>query len=405
MIQEKKIIIEGSFWDSYIYSNNLLLFGRDQTLRSYSWDKFVNSHISDDLDNLAYRCAFYQSDFLYGIRERELFNDPEIKEIILNKFNRIRNIYVDEQDLMPFKTFKFPVELKHLTVDIGVLKNKLYYCDSEGLFFRNIRNNNKTSVVSTRANKCWDAYIQCMRVNNYGRIALSASSDGLFEFNTTDFDYGMYINFGQPEENIFQLTKRHSSYCCWAFSSLLNGSYIYGSQLFGFKYFSNTEAFDYEREVGVKFVQEYNTSEVFDNNHPESIVICENEKIYQLSPKRIEGVNYRQTNLGTNKEAFTHIFSREENFDDEIVDAAVAEFGVVVETKKHLYVLLSTGEKIYTVNKGQEEIVRWRIFPRSTCYVNQLHVIYDNRIEIISFNDDYFVDQKDKQIGHRFHLR
>lgn len=405
MIQEKKIIIEGSFWDSYIYSNNLLLFGRDQTLRSYSWDKFVNSHISDVLDNLAYRCAFYQSDFLYGIRERELFNDPEIKKIILNKFNRIRNIYVDEQDLMPFKTFKFPVELKHLTVDIGVLKNKLYYCDSEGLFFRNIRNNNKTSVVSTRANKCWDAYIQCMRVNNYGRIALSASSDGLFEFNTTDFDYGMYINFGQPEENIFQLTNRHSSYCCWAFSSLLNGSYIYGSQLFGFKYFSNTEAFDYEREVGVKFVQEYNTSEVFDNNHPESIVICENEKIYQLSPKRIEGVNYRQTNLGTNKEAFTHIFSREENFDDEIVDAAVAEFGVVVETKKHLYVLLSTGEKIYTVNKGQEEIVRWRIFPRSTCYVNQLHVIYDNRIEIISFNDDYFVDQKDKQIGHRFHLR
>lgn len=405
MIQEKKIIIEGSFWDSYIYSNNLLLFGRDQTLRSYSWDKFVNSHISDDLDNLAYRCAFYQSDFLYGIRERELFNDPEIKKIILNKFNRIRNIYVDEQDLLPFKTFKSPVELKHLTVDIGVLKNKLYYCDSEGLFFRNIRNNNKTSVVSTRANKCWDAYIQCMRVSNYGRIALSASSDGLFEFNTNDFDYGMYINFGQPEENIFQLTNRHSSYCCWAFSSLLNGSYIGGSQLFGFKYFSNTEAFDYEREVGVNFVQEYDTSEVFGNNHPESIVICENEKIYQLSPKRIEGVNYRQTNLGTNKEAFSHIFSREENFDDEIVDAAVAEFGVVVETKKHLYVLLSTGEEIYTVNKGQEEIVRWRIFPRSTCYVNQLHVIYDNRIEIISFNDDYFVDQKDKQIGHRFHLR
>ena len=405
MIQEKKIIIEGSFWDSYIYSNNLLLFGRDQTLRSYSWDKFVNSHISDDLDNLAYRCAFYQSDFLYGIRERELFNDPEIKEIILNKFNRIRNIYVDEQDLLPFKTFKSPVELKHLTVDIGVLKNKLYYCDSEGLFFRNIRNNNKTSVVSTRANKCWDAYIQCMRVSNYGRIALSASSDGLFEFNTNDFDYGMYINFGQPEENIFQLTNRHSSYCCWAFSSLLNGSYIGGSQLFGFKYFSNTEAFDYEREVGVKFVQEYDTSEVFGKNHPESIVICENEKIYQLSPKRIEGVNYRQTNLGTNEEAFTHIFSREENFDDEIVDAAVAEFGVVVETKKHLYVLLSTGEEIYTVNKGQEEIVRWRIFPRSTCYVNQLHVIYDNRIEIISFNDDYFVDQKDKQIGHRFHFR
>ena len=74
----------------------------------------------------------------------------------------------------------------------------------------------------------------------------------------------------------------------------------------------------------------------------------------------------------------------------------------MVETKNKLYVLLSTGEEIYTVKKNQEDIIRWRVFPRSTCYVNQLHVIYNNRIEIISFNDDYFVNQKNKKFGNMF---
>lgn len=405
MIQEKKIIIEGSFWDSYIYSNNLLLFGQDQTIRSYRWDDFVNSRIFNESDNLAYRCAFYQSDFLYGIRERELFSDSEIKEIILDKFNRIQNIYANEQELLPFKTYVSPIELPHLTIDIGVFKNKLYYCDSDGLFFRHIRNNNKTSAISSRNHKFWDAYIQCLKVSNYGRIALSASSDGLFELNTTDYNYEMYENFTPVEEDIFQLTKDHSSYCCWAYSSLLNGSYINGTHLFGFKYIKKEDSFDYERDIGMNFMQGYDTSDVFGDNAPNALVVSENEKIYQLSQKAIKGVEYHQNNLGTNDEIFTHLFSKEQNFGDEIVDAAVAEFGIVVETKKHLYVLLSTGEEIYTVNKNQDDIIRWRIFPRSTCYVNQLHVIYNNRIEIISFNDDYFVDQRYKQIGLRFYRK
>lgn len=405
MIQEKKIIIEGSFWDSYIYSNNLLLFGQDQTIKSYSWDRFVNSRISNEIDTLAYRCAFYQSDFLYGIRERELFSDLEIKEIILNKFNRIQSIYVSEQELMPYKTYNSPIELPHLTIDIGVFKNKLYYCDSDGLFFRNIRNSNKSATVSTRVNKCWDAYIQCLKVSNYGRIALSASSDGLFELNTNDYDYGMYRKFKIVDEDIFQLTQEHSSYCCWAFSSLLNGSYLGEARLFGFKYIGNTDSIYYEHETGINFIDEYTTSDLFGNDNPNALVISENEKIYQLSQGTIKGIEYRQRNLGGEDEIFTPILSRDQHFDEDIIDAAVAEFGIVVETKKHLYVLLSTGEEIYTVNKEQEDIIRWRIFPRSTCYVNQLHVIYNNRIEIISFNDDYFVDQKNKQIGHRFHLR
>ena len=47
------------------------------------------------------------------------------------------------------------------------------------------------------------------------------------------------------------------------------------------------------------------------------------------------------------------------------------------------------------------EPVRWRIFPRSTNFTNQLHIIYDDRIEILSFVHDYFVNQKSKLAGTR----
>lgn len=404
MIQNKKIIIEGSFWDSYIYSNNLFLFGRDKTLKSYRWDEFVKSHVYNETDRLAYRCAFYQSDFLYGIKEKELFNDSEIKKIMLDKFNRIQDIHVSENDLSPFKTFNTTIEFPHLTIDIGVFKNKLYYCDSSGLFFRNIRNNNKNAVVSSRANKCWDAYIQCLKINNYGRVALSASSDGLFELNTKYDNELMYIKFKKVEEKIFQLTDRHSSYCCWAFSSVLNCSYLGDVQLLGFKYVNND--FNDYLEEGMNFIEEYDGNGIFENINnlgSDSIIISENEKLYKISSKLIEGVEYHQKYLGTNEEIFKPILMRLQELNDEIIDAAVVEFGVVVETKRFLHVLLSTGEDIFTINKNQEDIVRWRVFPRSTCYVNQLHVIYDNRIEIISFNDDYFINQKDKKIGNRFY--
>jgi hypothetical protein len=34
-----------------------------------------------------------------------------------------------------------------------------------------------------------------------------------------------------------------------------------------------------------------------------------------------------------------------------------------------------------------------------TCCKNQLHVIYEDRLEILSFNHDYFVDQEAKLSG------
>jgi hypothetical protein len=50
------------------------------------------------------------------------------------------------------------------------------------------------------------------------------------------------------------------------------------------------------------------------------------------------------------------------------------------------------------------EVTRVRIFPRSLNYENHLHVIHNNTLEIYSFNNDYFVDQKAKDLGFAFRM-
>ena len=398
MMPVRKIVIYGLYWDSFLYTDNLLLFGIDNSLKSFCWDKMVIDHVPNDLDALAYRCAFYQSDFLYGIRERALFEDSEIKEILRNKFDRICDIILDENELSKYRTFKTAIQLSHLPTDIDIYKNRLYYCNSDGVFYRNIRNQNEHSIVSPKEYKCWDAYIQCLKISRYGRIALCASSDGLFEINTRLEKTDMYDEFQYVDENIVKITDSHSSYCCWSFSSLLNGSYIEPSQLFCFKY--NNDMYDME------YKKSFNSDQIFNGGASlDSFTISEGEKIYQISQNSIVGVNFLQRMIETNDIPFQQIVSKSFTIEEKIIDCAVVEFGVVIETQKSLKVILSTGEDIFTVNKNNEDIIRWRVFPRSTCYVNQLHVIYKDRIEIISFNDDYFVDQKTKQYGNQFFFK
>ena len=82
----------------------------------------------------------------------------------------------------------------------------------------------------------------------------------------------------------------------------------------------------------------------------------------------------------------------------DVVSGGTAVFGTVIECDRALVIVPSEGQPITLSG----EPVNWRTFPRSKYYENQLHVIYEDRIEIFSFNHDYFVDQETKRSGIRF---
>jgi hypothetical protein len=77
------------------------------------------------------------------------------------------------------------------------------------------------------------------------------------------------------------------------------------------------------------------------------------------------------------------------------VSGAISAFGAVVELDKCI-VVVGSDRDVLTING---EPVNWRVFNKSRCYENQLHIIYEDRLELYSFNHDYFLDQNSKLTG------
>lgn len=77
-------------------------------------------------------------------------------------------------------------------------------------------------------------------------------------------------------------------------------------------------------------------------------------------------------------------------------------FGVVIDYGKSVRVIESDSEIIFDII---EFPVRWRVFPRSRRYLNHLHLILEDRIEIFSFNHDYFLAQRKKIAGTEVNIK
>jgi shikimate kinase len=112
----------------------------------------------------------------------------------------------------------------------------------------------------------------------------------------------------------------------------------------------------------------------------------------------IDVVKYTQKNIDSNngEEAFRHLESISLSEPrGNIVSAGVAYFGTVIEYDTALMVLCSDDELV-TLSGS---VARWRVYPRSFRYENHLHAVYENRLVIYSFVNDYFVDQRMKTRG------
>jgi len=129
------------------------------------------------------------------------------------------------------------------------------------------------------------------------------------------------------------------------------------------------------------------------------------DKIYSYDANRrqVEVVRYTHDSKKQPRDRFKNIGSiplDDENitldeWKGDVIDARVTPFGTVVECDNALVVLKSNGAP----ETIPGEPVNWRVFSRSKDYKNQLHIIYDDRLEIWSFNHDYFVNQTAKLAG------
>jgi hypothetical protein len=405
-MQPLKITIFGDYWDCQIYMGRLYLWTINGDLQVYNWDEIVNSLIESPEDSLALNCAFTKGNYLYGSYLSDIFDDSEFKELLFRKFTRLDNkSYELNQDNI--RNYLYGTQgnpFDELPTDTEIFNKKLYAATDSGFWVGSAHRSNRKYPVSSKPTKLWDCPLVSIKANKYSQFALSGGSEGLFEFNSNDLTEHIAEGENSPisevENNIFQISKKHSLFSNYSFLSIYNSSNVTDSFMAVFQW----------------FVRENHNHEVFERMYKENISDSRifstinrgiswggGDKIYKAQDGRVEIVEFN--NYASDIDEETYFYKKRtidlHSWKGEVVCGGVAYFGTLIECENALVVSLSDGSNL-TINGP---VTRWRVYPRSKNYENHLHVILDDRIEIYSFNNDYFIDQSSKNFGMTYQER
>jgi len=371
-----KLSIAGSFWDSQIYAGRLYLFTDNGAIRTLDWDLVVSGWQIDQRLRLAMECAFRRSDYLYSSDLSLLLHDPEIKRILFGKFDELSEHDLiletaDTKGLLGEQDTPFPFPHS----DSTIYQSQMYVGASTGLF-RATCDKRTVKPLSTKPEKKWDGPSISIAAS-YGEIAVAAGDYGLFEVPI------QRLNARSPRATI----EKPCNKCSWNFQSIYCTDSAQSGWLAEFEKIK-TEGEGYTSR---RFTKELSSEDIFGE---QGFTWSQQDKMYMATQDRLRVARYipwldREQRLVRYRETIP----LPQN--DQVLSGAVANFGTVLEYKDSILVLQSDNG-IFTVTGDP---VAWRIFPKSKHYENQLHVVFEDRLEIYSFNHDYFLNQENKRLG------
>ena len=398
-MQPIKISILGNYWDSQIYRGRLYLWDMEGKIITVNWDSLIDSIISNPNEKLAFMCSFIRGDYLYNVNFNEFFHDQEIKDILSNKFNNLVNkdIIIEKNQLEKHLIDSQDSPFGELPTDSDIYYNCLYVALDNGLFSTEIHHKTRKHSVYKHVDKLWDCPLLSLKCSNNGRISLSAGNEGLFEYCRLDSKYSIYEDNSKIDNGLYQISPNHSLFSDWLYSSVYSSSNIDDSSLILYSKQSNS---NYEKNFTKG--KSINQKDIFKKN-THKLSWGANDKIYAVNDDGLLIVKFMQYNVNKNMENdninndylsdVNKINFKEWNGD--IINGGASYFGTIIENENSLIVLKSNDE-IFIIDGP---ITKWRVFPRSIRYENQLHVVLEDKIDIFSFNDDYFVNQKEKLSG------
>lgn len=388
--------IPGEYWDSQIYSGELIIFDDSGALHRISWREIIDELAETNSSvQTAIRVAFSDSDLFYNQKVRKILFDPAISQPIKNQLKDLAELEIPHiRRSRHWKIEESPFEF--LSTDTDIYYGQIFACGDEGLFSSSKSNIGAARSHREKVHKYHDAsFLQIRASDSHTAIAAAAGDDGLFEFAYRKNDDG-FLSSGT------NLSKRSCSACDWSFHSVMAWSQA-GAFLASFREESSAK----DKKKIRSFDRIVNVQEMFGDRTGDLSGFSwgSREKIYRFSADGIEIANYSPAKIAgpkSSKNQYQQSFNKvhTEKFGQDFesgspIATATAPFGTILEFDDHIIVLRSDGK----IDKFQGEAVHWRVFPRSEHYSNHLHIVYDDHILIVSFIHDYFVDQADKFFG------
>jgi len=357
----------------------------DGTVASFVWNKLLASCKVSPYRKLAFRCAFERSDLLYGDNWTTIFHDKEVRKLITKKFVSLSEngpVVAEWYGSSCIKRQDNPFPFPH--ADSTIYKNTLYVASPSGVH-RTKCQRNKGNPINKNAEKCWDCATLSIRAN-YGSLALAAGSEGLFELPVN--------TYAESRANPECIERRNCIEVNWTYFSIYGSSHLESGFFTAYENVRDEYNVDPTRSERRK-LKTIDALDLFKNSGyswgylnrlcmaREGGVQTLNYDVYCKDEDPIAAI----TDLG-----FTNV-----NLDyGSVISGAISAFGVIIECEKAIIVVPSDGSDAIPI---VGEIISWRIFPRSKYYQNQIHIVFDDRLEVVSFNHDYFVDQSAKPLG------
>jgi hypothetical protein len=350
--------------------------------------------------------AFSKGNLLYNDSVRLIVFDkqilPIIKQQMMNLSEMVTEIYGN--DIKKIKTVN---PFGFLPNDMEVYNDRIFASDDDGLFscprpgVNNVTNKRKTVKHS-------DARIFGIKPSEkYSTIAAAAGDDGILEFKYKKSKTNVEVNLHK------QTDYASCTSCDWMFQSVIGWSQ---SNSFMASYSNNSDNDNEDRFFdGVIYGDDLFECVENPKKHkkPDQIRLqpsinnhfiwgCK-EKIYMINDDKIRIKNYDHEFMSIKKGTISkkRMFSTVADAQllqfkrSDITSTGTAPFGTIIELDDKIIVLRSDDK----VDIFYGEAVSWRVFPRSRYFSNQLHIVYEDRIEIISFTHDYFVNQGGKLYG------
>ena len=403
-MQPLVISIPGDFWDVQIYRGRLYLWSYDGRLSVYDWERLIEIAYPYASRSLLIKAAWLRGNTLYNPDIRTVMEDPAFNDCFKSEYDIIANSppIVTQKTLRESLFGEQDNPVRELPTDTEIFKNTLYLVTYDGLWSTTAHRSNQRYPVSSKPKKCLDAQLYSATAS-HGRLALSAGDDGLFEYDlrgqfTDDFNNrGSYKrSMHTSDVSLKQLTKHHSSYADWAFASVYSTSLVSGSYLL---------AFDWKRDSADKeklrrvFISEINGADIIEKGDKTSLSWGGGDKICGLFDEELRIFKFVQRSVSETKndvtEAFDSLGTIRLSTKHNVVKTGLAYFGVLIETENKLLVYRSDND-IWSINGP---LVRWRTYPRAHFYENQLHVVTQDAVHIVSFMHDYWQNQREKIAG------
>jgi len=187
MQTQTKLTIEGAYYDSQIYAGCLYLWRMDGSLIKVDWEALIKSIEVPEILKFSVECAFLQGEYLYGKRWELLFQDAEVKQLLLRKFQNLAKIEIifSEAKLQQFVILQQDSPFPFPHADNIIYKYNLYVASQEGVFesATEVKTKTKTKTKTIEklvSRKLWDAPVLSISAS-YGTLALAAGSEGLFD--------------------------------------------------------------------------------------------------------------------------------------------------------------------------------------------------------------------------------